>query len=85
MPSCWWQFSNVAMRFGVYGVLKERLGVKEGASYVYAKSMLLAGISGACAALVSNPFFILKSRAQAARCRCGTAFCRTTAAAAGTR
>jgi solute carrier family 25 protein 34/35 len=63
--SCFWQFSNVAVRFGVYGVAKHHFDINEGTSYRYAKSMGLAAISGGLAALASNPFFILKTRFQA--------------------
>jgi solute carrier family 25 protein 34/35 len=58
--SCIWQFSNVAVRFGVYGVAKHHFDINEGTQYRYAKSMGLAAISGGLAALCSNPFFILK-------------------------
>ena len=61
------QFSNVGCRFGAYGSLKELLGVKPGASATDSlTSMLLGAASGSLAAVVSNPFFLLKSRFQAA-------------------
>ena len=61
------QFSNVGCRFGAYGSLKQLLGVKPGASATDSlTSMLLGAASGSLAAVVSNPFFLLKSRFQAA-------------------
>ncbi|CAE7662057.1 Slc25a35 [Symbiodinium pilosum] len=55
------QFSNVGCRFGAYGSLKELLGVKPGASATDSlTSMLLGAASGSLAAVVSNPFFLLK-------------------------
>ena len=61
------QFSNVGCRFGAYGSLKQLLGVKPGASATDSlSSMLLGAASGSLAAVVSNPFFLLKSRFQAA-------------------
>ena len=67
--SCLWQFSNVSVRFGVYGVAKRATGVgdvtTESSPFVkWLKSMGLAGVSGGLAALASNPFFILKTRFQ---------------------
>jgi solute carrier family 25 protein 34/35 len=69
--SCLWQFSNVSVRFGVYGVAKTATGVGNGADsgaspfIKWLKSLGLAGVSGGLAALASNPFFILKTRFQA--------------------
>ena len=66
--SCLWQFSNVSVRFGVYGVAKTATGVadvKESPFAKWLKSLGLAGVSGGLAALASNPFFILKTRFQA--------------------
>lgn len=61
------QFSNVGCRFGAYGSLKQLFGVKPGASATDSlSSMLLGAASGSLAAIVSNPFFLLKSRFQAA-------------------
>lgn len=66
-PACAWQFSNVSMRFGVYGVAKGRIKPPDDASPLqkYLASLGMAATSGAVAALVSNPFFIAKTRAQA--------------------
>ena len=66
--SCLWQFSNVSVRFGVYGVAKTATGVadaKESPLAKWLKSLGLAGVSGGLAALASNPFFILETRFQA--------------------
>ena len=65
-PACLLQFSNVSMRFGCYAVLKRwtRIDPAQGASS-FAASVALGGISGFAAAAVSNPFFLLKTRAQA--------------------
>lgn len=60
------QFSNVGCRFGGYSVLKQMLGVKPGESAGgMVQSMALGAASGTLAAVVSNPFFLLKSRFQA--------------------
>eukprot|EP00971_Amphidinium_carterae_P062004 1227560-Amphidinium_carterae.1 len=64
--ACALQFSNVSTRFGVYGVAKHVCEITPETPYRYVKSLLLAGFSGACAALVSNPFFLLKTRLQSA-------------------
>ena len=37
--SCFWQFSNVAVRFGVYGVAKHYLDIGENTSNRYFKSV----------------------------------------------
>ena len=65
-PSCWWQFSNVSVRFGVYSTAKRLTGVADDPSPLrkYAESMGLGAISGGFAALASNPFFIVKTRFQ---------------------
>lgn len=67
-PSCLWQFSNVSCRFGVYALAKKVTNVSEETSPLkrWLKSLGLAGCSGACGAVVSNPFFIVKTRLQAA-------------------
>ncbi|CAK9031408.1 Mitochondrial oxaloacetate transport protein (Mitochondrial carrier protein PMT) [Durusdinium trenchii] len=60
------QFSNVGCRFGFYGTLKDFFAVKPGHSTAqWLSSMGLGAVSGSAAALVSNPFFLLKSRFQA--------------------
>ena len=60
------QFSNVGCRFGTYGALKELFSVHKGHSaQQWLFSMALGAVSGSLAALVSNPFFLLKSRFQA--------------------
>jgi len=66
--SCLWQFSNVSVRFGVYGAAKQYAQLDSSASPVlrYFSSLGIAAVSGALAAFASNPFFILKSRFQAA-------------------
>ena len=72
--SCLWQFSNVSVRFGVYGVAKTQTGVSEASPFArWLASLGLAAFSGGLAAVASNPFFILKTRFQA----------RATGAAAG--
>lgn len=66
-PACIWQFSNVSVRFGVYALAKEHLGMDQAADgfLKWLRSLGLAAVSGAFAALASNPFFILKTRFQA--------------------
>ena len=66
-PSCWWQFSNVSVRFGSYSTAKRLRGVAADPSPLrkYLESMGLGAISGGFAALASNPFFIVKTRFQA--------------------
>ena len=66
-PSCWWQFSNVSVRFGAYATAKRLTGVSADPSPLrkYLESMGLGAISGGFAALASNPFFIVKTRFQA--------------------
>ena len=64
--ACCWQFSNVAMRFGVYGTAKHFMDVNNSSSFKWLKSLGLGTCSGALAALVSNPFFVLKTQFQAA-------------------
>jgi len=67
-PSCLWQFSNVSVRFGVYGGAKSATGVGESSAsplVKWAQSLGLAAVSGGMAALASNPFFIIKTRFQA--------------------
>jgi len=66
--SCFWQFSNVSVRFGVYASAKKFTGVSTGDASPFIKwlqSLGLAGISGGLAAVASNPFFIVKTRFQA--------------------
>lgn len=65
--ACLWQFSNVGTRFGVYGLTKKHLDVENSATnFRWLKSMGLAGCSGLLAAMVSNPFFMIKTRFQGA-------------------
>lgn len=66
-PACFWQFSNVSVRFGVYGAAKQVAGVGKETPPLqrWIQSLGLAGISGGLGALVSNPFFIVKTRLQA--------------------
>ena len=66
-PGSFWQFSNVSVRFGVYGFFQRVAGAADDASPLrrYLQSLGLAGVSGGLAALVSNPFFIVKTRLQA--------------------
>ncbi|CAL1128557.1 unnamed protein product [Cladocopium goreaui] len=61
------QFSNVGCRFGTYGSLKQFFGMKQGghSTSQWLLSVLLGAVSGSIAAVVSNPFFLLKSRFQA--------------------
>lgn len=60
------QFSNVACRFGFYDLFKARLLAEgEPARAAYLKSMAAGAGSGLIAAVVSNPFFLLKTRFQA--------------------
>lgn len=65
--SCLWQFSNVSVRFGAYAAAKRHASVDALSSPLqkWAHSLGLAAVSGALAALASNPFFILKTRCQA--------------------
>jgi len=63
--ACLWQFSNVSMRFGVYGAAKTFLDMKSETSFRWMKSLALAAVSGGLGSLISNPFFILKTRYQA--------------------
>jgi len=65
-PACLLQFSNVGTRFGVYGLAKHICEITPETPHRYAKSLMLAGFSGCCAGLVSNPFFLLKTRLQSA-------------------
>ena len=69
-PSCLWQFSNVSVRFGVYGSVKRLSGVDDNSGLSplrkWAQSLGIAAVSGALAAVASNPFFILKTRFQSA-------------------
>merc|ERR1719210_919785 len=66
-PACFWQFSNVSVRFGVYSASKQVLGINQEGSPLlrWVQSLGLAGVSGGLGALVSNPFFIVKTRLQA--------------------
>ena len=63
-PACLLQFSNVSMRFGAYNVTKQVFGIRLNDTSTYAQSLAAAGFAGALAALVSNPFFLLKNRFQ---------------------
>ena len=65
-PSCLWQFSNVSVRFGVYGAAKRYTGTDAAESGLgkWLRSLGMAGVSGGLAAVASNPFFILKTRFQ---------------------
>mmetsp|Transcript_6195 Transcript_6195/g.15177 ORF Transcript_6195/g.15177 Transcript_6195/m.15177 type:complete len:316 (-) Transcript_6195:40-987(-) len=61
------QFSNVGCRFGGYDYLKRAFGVKVGDSATGQLTLVAMGAaSGTLAAVVSNPFFLLKTRFQAA-------------------
>jgi len=61
------QFSNVACRFGFYDLFKRAVTVPgEDARVAHAKAMGVGAASGLIAAVVSNPFFLLKTRFQAA-------------------
>lgn len=66
-PACLWQFSNVSVRFGVYSIAKQRLGAGQEVSPVlrWLQSMGIAAVSGGLGAIVSCPFFIIKTRLQA--------------------
>jgi solute carrier family 25 protein 34/35 len=60
------QFSNVACRFGFYDLFKRQLlAPGEAANVAHLKSMAAGAGSGLIAAVVSNPFFLLKTRFQA--------------------
>lgn len=60
------QFSNVSCRFGGYDYLKRAFGVRPGESATGQLELLAMGAaSGTLAAVVSNPFFLLKTRFQA--------------------
>lgn len=60
------QFSNVACRFGFYDLFKRHLiEPGEPANVAHLKSMAAGAGSGLIAAVVSNPFFLLKTRFQA--------------------
>ncbi|KAG8468592.1 hypothetical protein KFE25_013675 [Diacronema lutheri] len=73
------QFTNVACRFGFYDLAKSRLLADgDDARTVHLKSMAAGAGSGLIAAVVSNPFFLLKTRFQAV----GVASARGTLAAA---
>eukprot|EP00931_Biecheleriopsis_adriatica_P032078 TRINITY_DN18749_c0_g1_i1.p1 TRINITY_DN18749_c0_g1~~TRINITY_DN18749_c0_g1_i1.p1 ORF type:complete len:325 (-),score=41.68 TRINITY_DN18749_c0_g1_i1:195-1169(-) len=65
-PSCCWQFSNVSTRFGVFAAAKDYINVQDESNPVvkWLKKFGLAGCSGCLGALVSNPFFIMKTRLQ---------------------
>lgn len=61
LPSCFWQFSNVSVRFGVYAVAKSATRLDDQSPLrKWIASLGLAAVSGGLAALASNPFFILK-------------------------
>ena len=65
--SCLWQFSNVSVRFGVYGVAKQMAGVADdGASPFtkWLKSLGLAGISGGLACAITSRALPPTSRAD---------------------
>ena len=82
--SCLWQFSNVSVRFGVYGMAKGAAGVADDSPFTkWVKSLGLAGISGGLAALASNPFFILKTRFQSSTAGAAGAATAAGAAAVG--
>eukprot|EP01064_Diplonema_japonicum_P029218 TRINITY_DN4661_c0_g3_i1.p1 TRINITY_DN4661_c0_g3~~TRINITY_DN4661_c0_g3_i1.p1 ORF type:complete len:303 (+),score=43.52 TRINITY_DN4661_c0_g3_i1:51-911(+) len=59
------QFTNVGTRFGGYAYIKDAVGIKEGGVASWTKLLLAGGLSGALAGLVSNPFFLMKTRMQA--------------------
>lgn len=59
------QFTNVATRFGVYNLGQPWLHKGESAAdeaQRHMQRLMLGGVSGAAAAVVSNPFFLLKTR-----------------------
>lgn len=61
------QFSNVSARFGFYDVFRKAVVVTgEDPKVAHLKSMGVGAASGLIAAVVSNPFFLLKTRFQAA-------------------
>jgi hypothetical protein len=65
-PACLLQFSNVSMRFGGYAALTAALDIDPAESAAgWFGSLALGASSGFMAACVSNPFFLLKTRAQA--------------------
>eukprot|EP00516_Mucochytrium_quahogii_P006445 CAMPEP_0203749512 /NCGR_PEP_ID=MMETSP0098-20131031/4053_1 /ASSEMBLY_ACC=CAM_ASM_000208 /TAXON_ID=96639 /ORGANISM=" , Strain NY0313808BC1" /LENGTH=295 /DNA_ID=CAMNT_0050638585 /DNA_START=240 /DNA_END=1127 /DNA_ORIENTATION=- len=70
VPAYGLQFAVTATRFGVYGLAKDFLAEydkaqgNEGADS-FGRNFLLAAVSGACGAVFGNPFFALKTRAQA--------------------
>eukprot|EP01060_Flectonema_neradi_P004963 TRINITY_DN13289_c0_g1_i1.p1 TRINITY_DN13289_c0_g1~~TRINITY_DN13289_c0_g1_i1.p1 ORF type:complete len:285 (+),score=36.64 TRINITY_DN13289_c0_g1_i1:87-941(+) len=59
------QFSNVGTRFGGYAVIKKALGIEANSGQNCAMLLVSGGLSGALAGVVSNPFFLLKTRMQA--------------------
>eukprot|EP01063_Lacrimia_lanifica_P009943 TRINITY_DN16764_c0_g1_i1.p2 TRINITY_DN16764_c0_g1~~TRINITY_DN16764_c0_g1_i1.p2 ORF type:complete len:310 (+),score=108.00 TRINITY_DN16764_c0_g1_i1:103-1032(+) len=60
------QFSNVGTRFGGYDYIKRALGITATSGSGCAALWAAGGLSGAMAAVVSNPFYLLKTRLQAA-------------------
>lgn len=61
------QFTNVATRFGVYGAGKRFSPSQTGSAapemaMQHMGHIALGGVAGAAAAVVSNPFFLLKTR-----------------------
>lgn len=61
------QFSNVGCRFGGYDMLKRAFGVQPGESASSWITLWAMGAASGCmAAVASNPFFLLKTRFQAA-------------------
>ncbi|KAJ9436335.1 Mitochondrial substrate carrier family protein ucpB [Diplonema papillatum] len=59
------QFTNVGTRFGGYDLVKKLLGIEPGSRPSYPTLLACGGMSGAMAGLVSNPFYLMKTRLQA--------------------
>lgn len=66
VPACLLQFSSLSVRFGFYETAKKFYQITPDTPHRFAKSVALAGCSGAISAVISNPFFLLKTRMQSA-------------------
>ena len=55
-PSCFWQFSNVSVRFGVYAAAKQQTGVSEAQS-PFAKWVASLGLAGVLSIAVAETVF----------------------------
>ena len=64
-PALLLQFSNVSMRFGTYAFIKEKGNIDPNKNV--AAAVAAASFSGTLAAVVSNPFFLLKNKLQNGR------------------